>query len=78
MKSIMKKVGILLGVMILYMIMFATFTKVTGILTLLSGVCGTYYLYFRNMKFKRKGKICKKYIWYLYHLFTTYFWDWRD
>ncbi|WP_288221237.1 MBL fold metallo-hydrolase [uncultured Clostridium sp.] len=59
MKSIMKKVGILLGVMILYMIMFATFTKVTGILTLLFGVCGSYYLYFRNVKFKRKGKFVK-------------------
>lgn len=59
MKNIIKKVGIITGLIFLYMIMFAAFTKVIGILTLLFGVCGTYYLYFRNMNFKRKGKFIK-------------------
>lgn len=59
MKNILKKVGLIIALTFVYMIMFGLFTKFTGIITLLFGAFGTYYLYFKNEKFKKKGKFIK-------------------
>lgn len=59
MKNILKKVGLIIALTFVYIIMFGLFTKFTGIITLLFGAFGTYYLYFKSEKFKNKGKFIK-------------------
>lgn len=54
MKGTLKKIGIGFALTLIYLIMFATITKFTGILTLILGAIGIYYVYFKNEKYKDK------------------------
>ncbi|WP_027625498.1 hypothetical protein [Clostridium lundense] len=58
---------------IIYLVVFAEFTKVTGVLTLIGGPVTIYYLYYENKKFKAKNILVKILVGILLSIFIFIF-----